>query len=286
MLYMKYVILLSILTSSLFSWSQNIYGSISGGYLFNSNNDQPPSFIVNSYHQISLPWFWRQEDYSFKNSLHADLSFGHMLTENIGYELSGGYLKPMSVSDNSDYGKRIMTGDFYQASAKVVLSIPMKKFDFYTKLGVNMANGKMTYLQTIEYANVNSSGIPETLLEYEYKGPVSFGFNGAFGIDVPISKKVSFFTEVCFLSQSFSPKSGKISRFLSNGTDYLANYNYDPYYSQIEFGDESEWYLWTSEDTNQPQKLYKRSYSLGGYRLTFGFKFTFWTKKKYGSEFP
>ena len=286
MLPMKSILFLAIITLSHFSCSQNIYGSISGGYLLNSNHDQSPSYIVNTYHQISLPWFWRQENYSFKNSVHADLSFGHMVTENIGYEISGSYLKPISVSDNSDFGKRIMAGDFFQTSGKIILSIPMKKFDFYTKLGLNMANGKMTYLQTIEDGNINSSGISEASLEYEYRSPLSFGFNGAIGMNVPISKKMSFFTEFSFLSQGFSPKNGKMIGYSINGTDQLANNDYDPYYSQIEFGDDSEWYYWSSDDKSQPQKLYKHSYSLGGYGLTVGLKFILWTKKKDGSELP
>jgi hypothetical protein len=283
---MKSILFLSIITTSLFSRSQNIYGSISGGYLYNSKNDQPTTYIVNTYHQISLPWFWRQEDYSFKNSLHVDFRLGHMVTKNFGYELSGGYLKPISVSDNNEFGKRIMNGNFIQTSGKVILSIPVKQFDIYTKLGLNMALGKMTYLQTIDDGNFNSSGISVASLEYEYKGPLSLGFNGTLGMNIPISRKLSFFTEVGFSSQVFSPKNGKMIAYSINGTDQLANNDYDPYYSQIEFGDDSEWYYWNSDDPSQAQKLYKRNYSLGGYGLTVGFKFILWTKKKGESELP
>jgi hypothetical protein len=215
-----------------------------------------------------------------------NLSLGHMITENIGYELSGSYLKPISVSENSDFGKRIMNGSFFQTSGKIILSIPMKKFDIYAKVGLNMANGKMTYLQTIENGNVNSSGISEASIEYEYRSPISFGFNGAIGMNVPISKKLSFFSEIGFLSQVFSPKNGKMIGYSLNGTDQLANNDYDPYYSQIEFGDDSEWYDWNSDDTSQPQKLYKRSYSLGGYGLTIGIKFIICDRKKNESELP
>lgn len=179
-------------------------------------------------------------------------------------------------------GRRKMTGNFYLTSAKVVLSIPLKKFEIYTKLGVNMVSGKMTYQQTLT-DNYSASGITEASLEYEYKSPLSLGFNGAFGFNVPVTKKISFFTEVRFLSQDFSPKSGKMIGYSINGTDLLANNNYDPYYSQIEFGDNAEWYYWNSDDKTQAQKLYKRNYSLGGYGLAIGFKFVLWTKTKNGT---
>ena len=173
-----------------------------------------------------------------------------------------------------------MTGSFIQTSGKIIVSIPMKKFDIYTKLGLNMATGKMTYLQTIEDGNFNSSGISEASLEYEYKGPLFLGFNGALGMNVPISKKLSFFSELVFFNQVFSPKNGKMIGYSINGTDQLAQNDYDPYYSEIEFGDDSEWYYWNSDDTSQSQKLYKHSYSLGGYGLTVGFKFILWKKNE------
>ena len=123
---MKNILLFLTLGTSLFSRAQHIYGSISGGYLLNAGNDQAPSYIVNTYHQISLPWFWRQENYAFKNSLHTDLNFGHLITEQIGYELSFSYLKPNSVSDNFSYGQKIMSGAFFQSAAKLIFLSPLQ----------------------------------------------------------------------------------------------------------------------------------------------------------------
>ena len=130
---MKILLLLLTLLISPFTWSQQIYGSLSSGFLLNSNNNQSPSYIVNTIHQVSLPWFWRPENYAFKNSVHTDINFGHQLTEQIGYELSFSYLKPNSVSDNMSYGQKIMSGDFFQSAAKLMLTFPLKKIDLYLK---------------------------------------------------------------------------------------------------------------------------------------------------------
>jgi hypothetical protein len=271
---MKSICFLACFASSFFSWSQYIYGSISSGYQLNSKIDQAPSYLVNTFHQVTLPWLWSQENFAFKSSTLAELHFGHMLTPRIGYELTGAYLKPMAVANNPDFGQKIMTGDFYQAAAKLVVAIPIKEFELYTKLGLNIANGRIAYLQTIEDGNFNAFGIAEAVLNYTYKSPLSFGFNGAVGVNVPITKKCSFFTELRMTSQTLTPKSGQISQYTLDGSDLTTNL--DPYYAQIAFGDESEWLYYNADDVSQAQKLYKRSYALGGFGCSVGVRVVLW----------
>jgi hypothetical protein len=43
--------------------------------------------------------------------------------------------------------------------------------------------------------------------------------------------------------------------------------------TQIAFGTESEWLNYNSADNSKPQKLYARSYALGGLDFTVGLKF-------------
>lgn len=280
---MKYLLIFITFTTSLFSWSQQIYGSLSGGYLFSSQIEQPPSYIVNTIHQISYPWFWREENFAFKSAVHADLSFGQMITDNIGYDLSGSYLKPQSVSDNSEYGKRILSGDFFQSSLKIVLNLPFKKFDLYSKIGVNMAFGKLNYYQTFLDNIPTTSQVGESILTYQYEENVSLGFNGALGLNFKLNKHLSIFSEITFISQTYSPKKGEIIEFF-DGTNQVNFAESKPYYNQIEFGEESEWYYYNSVDNSVPQKLYKRSYALGGCGLTLGIKFIIWSKNKDDNE--
>lgn len=275
---MKILFTFFTLSMSLISWSQQIYGSLSSGFLLNSNNNQSPSYIVNTIHQVSLPWFWRPENYAFNNSVHTDLNFGHQLTEQIGYELSFSYLKPNSVSENMSYGQKIMSGDFFQSAAKLMLTFPLKRIDLYTKIGINTVKGKMTYLQTIEDGNFNSLGTATASLTYTYSSPISIGFNGAIGVNVPFSKKFSFFSEVRYIHQAFTPKKGKMTGYIYNGSDLIANNDFPTYYAFIEFGKESEWQNYNSGDNSKPQKLYEHSYALGGLDFTAGLRYVLWSK--------
>ena len=53
-----------------------------------------------------------------------------------------------------------------------------------------------------------------------------------------------------------------------------------PYYDEIVYGDEYETSWNSIESNNNPQKFYKRNYSLSGYGITIGMMFTLWKKRQ------
>ncbi len=273
---MKLMPFLFVLGMSLISHSQSIYGSISSTYsIIPQNNQQPASEIVNSIHNISLPWFQRYENYSFKQASQTAVSFGHLFNNNFGYELSGSYLKPNSVSDNDEIANRTLNGNFFQTSVKFIINIPLNHFEIYSKIGVNVATGKMNYKQSL-YTNKPE----EIVLIYKYNEDVSIGFNASIGLNFPISKRISIFSELALISQSFSPRKGEMVKYTSGGFDESSWVTTKPYQYQIEFGSEYQWNLYGPDNGSQPQKLYRRSYALGGYGLTIGAKYVLWEKKK------
>lgn len=255
-----------------------MYGSISTSYLqIQQNQNQPASEIVNAIHEISLPWFKRYENYSFKYASNKAINFGHMLTTNFGYELSVSYLKPLNVNDNFDENfddiNRTMKGDFFQSFAKFVFNIPVKKINVYSKIGLNVVTGKMSYTQSL-YTNKPE----EIILKYDYTKNLSLGFNASIGFDFPILNRLSIFSELALISQSFSPKKGEMVQYTSGGIDQSMYFNNKPYNYQIDFGEEYQWQMYGANDGIDPQKLYRRTYSLGGYGLTLGVKYCFWKK--------
>ena len=245
--------------------------------MFYSRIDQPPSYLVNSYHQVTSPWFWQLESFDFQDGFHADVTLGQMLTKSLGYELTGSYLKPTTVLDNSDYWTRSLSGEFVQTAAKVVVSTPLKGWEFYAKVGINVAMGKMKFYQSFIYENSPSSGDIDETLVFEYRKGVALGLTGSVGLNFPIYERVSSFVEITFNNQIYSPKSGKMVEYTADGVDQLAYLN-EPYFSEIDFGEESEWLYYTSDDKTQPQKLYSRGFSLGGIGFTAGMRFVLWEK--------
>jgi hypothetical protein len=275
---MKLLPFLFMLGMSLVSRSQNIYGSVSNTYYFVQQNDhQAPSQIINSYPLIWYNSLYRTEGYIFKQLNRSELSFGHMLNSNFGYELSLAYLKPTTITDKSENIIRTLKGDFVQGLAKFILNVPLDRFDIYTKIGVNIITGSLKFNQSLDANTAN-----ELLWNYKYYDNFSLGFNASIGLNYRISDRFSLFTELSFLSQSFSPKKGEATRFSISGVNQLNELNEFPYFSKIEFGDEYQYEYANPNNTNNdnPQKLYRRSYALGGYGLTIGAKYVLWEKKK------
>jgi hypothetical protein len=276
---MKFLLFLNTLILCQFSWGQHIYGSVSVGFQRINQGSQPPSYIVNTYHQISNPWFWRLEDLSFSDAICSDLSFGHMLTYNIGYELSSSYFKPSTVAEDDGYTERQFSGRLLRGSAKFILSLPIKKFDLYSKLGVNYTVGKLFYYQRMYNKGELQLSFDETTLKYEYTGGSKLGYNLALGTSYNFNNWLSLFAEIYAIYQPFEPSKGQRIEQTIDGVDEM-QYADDPYFSQVQFGDESEWYYYSSDDKSQPQKLYKRNYSLGGIGINLGIKFIIWSNKK------
>lgn len=66
--------------------------------------------------------------------------------------------------------------------------------------------------------------------------------------------------------------------YIYNGNDLLANNDFEPYYSLIDFGNESEWLYYNSPDQSKPQKLFAHSYALGGLDFSVGFSYKLWSR--------
>ncbi|MFT6983311.1 MAG: hypothetical protein ACJAUD_002083 [Crocinitomicaceae bacterium] len=270
---MKYIILLVSLFFFQLSWSQNFYASLTGGYQIVQQAEQPESFVIHTHHFMQLPAFWRKESLGFKSVSNVDINFGHMLNHNLGYEVSFGYLKPIDVVEDDGFAIRTLSGNFWRINPKLVLSIERGKWSFNSKLGFIWSRGNINYSQ---------GGQEQIAINYLYYDGESFGFTGSFGVERKISDRFSLFTELRGVSQSFSPNSGLMTEYNIGNQDQFEVYDFDTYELEIEFGEETEesWWQPVDGDGSQPQKLYRRNFSLGGYGINFGVKFILWRKKK------
>jgi hypothetical protein len=257
-----------------------LIGSFSAGYHYVLPNDKSPSFIVNSFHQVSNPWFWNLEDYSFKQLLSADVSLGYEFQNNLGFELAGSYIQPLALHSNDEYTTRTFEGKFWRINPKISFKVPFNTCAVYSKIGLAIGSGKISYMQHFKNNGDWNLGFNEALLEYEYLGPISLGFTGSIGINKSVSNRIAIFSEIQFTSQSFSPNKGKMAVYKIDANDDLAEHEFEPYHSEIEFGDQSDSYTLNPTDKNQPQKLYKHSYSLNGIGISIGVNVTLWEKKK------
>jgi len=259
--------------------SQRLYGSLTAGYQYILSQDQPPTYIINSHHQITSPWFWRRESLSFKNSLTAKLKIGYELNDIFGLELSGSYFNT-SIEQNSSVSTRhVLKGGFWRITPSFVVNVPYEAIDFYTRIGVSMIGGKIRYRQFFQLDSPANSFSKNTL-GYEYTGPISIGFNGSVGIRKRINKLISLIVEIEFIYQNFSPNKGHTKSYEFDGEDQLASYEYPRVDTEIDFGEEQAFAGYQIQDKNVPEKLYRRNYSLSGFAFNIGIRFELWSKSE------
>ncbi len=267
---MNYFILLVSLLFSQLTWSQNFYASVSGVYQIVQQPDQPKSIVIHSHHIAQLPAFYTPQHLAFKNVSNLDVNVGHMLNDNVGYEVSFGYLKPIDNVVTDGLAIRALSGNFWRFNPKLVLNIDKGKWSYNAKLGLIWSRGSMNYSQGSQ---------EEIAINYRYYGGESLGFNGSLGIERKMSDRFSVFAELRGVSQSYSPKSGLMTKYSIGGQDLLEFYDLSTYQLEIEFGDSEELSISPIDgDESQPQKLYRRNFSLGGYGINLGVKFVFWRK--------
>jgi outer membrane protein W len=189
-------------------------------------------------------------------------AFTHMYSKNIGLDLNLQYLmgKEYKGSNTSTYGGTTYTSNSSIQAHGVMLSPSVifsagEKVKPYVQVGFVMGiiNVKQEYGSSTYQAN------------YEAKGGLSFGFRGGFGIDVPLSEKISFFSELTFTSMSYYPKKATVVT-IADGTTREQN---------IEFVKEET----SSMSGNSSQEL-KDSFPMGNIALSVGLKFRLNSKNK------
>lgn len=283
--YMKILSFLIALLICQVSWTQNIYGSVSGGYQRIVQEAQPPLRVVNSSHTLADPWFNKPVYLSFSEALRTDLNFGHFFTKNVGYELSGSYLKPFTEITDDSYTSSQLSGRFYQASFKVILSKKINRFDVYAKMGVNFAKGIMYYDQKVYSLDYEIHGRNEARLVYEYSNGAQWGFNSALGFSFNLNSRLSVYSEVNVMYQPFEPERGQMTHLTYDDENMMQYYD-DPFNSEIQFVEEVYTYDYDVDETSQPEKMYKRSYSLDGIGINLGVKFILFADKEEEKSAP
>jgi hypothetical protein len=262
-------------------FSQSVYGIITGGYHHVIPSKQLPSYIVNTYFQVTDPWFWREENLSLERFATIETSLGYRLNDDLSIEVLGSYIRGLrsvnhETTNNWRY-KSEFSGNAFRISPKVSMNVFSKfRTQLYVKLGGVFDWAKFYYHQTVFNDGLDYLSIKEGSVSYCYSKSLSFGLSADIGVRIKLTDRVSIVGELSFVRQSHSPAKGELIKYTIDGNSKLAGFSEIPYYSQIEFSDRSEWFYCTSSDKGKPQKLYQREYSLNSVGLKVGLEFVIW----------
>ncbi len=147
---------------------EGVYGSLGSGFTFNSSYVH--MYSKNIGLDINLQYLWGKKYESTSTSSYDGIA-------NVAYE-------------SKVYSRGILFGP------SLIAMVGEGKVKPYVQVGITM--GRMKVNSEMSATNFNVAS--------EYKGGLSIGFKGGFGIDVPISENAKFFSEFIFLGMSYYPK--------------------------------------------------------------------------------
>lgn len=267
--------------------SQGIYVRTGGGYGFpvatSSLGEINLRTEINSVNTTSK----RGVTGSLGSGINFNLAFGYKFNENFIFELNSQYLagKKYESSDNYTYsnGSYSYVGNYNSIiSAKAVFFNPSFIFSAgfgkaapYGRFGLILGSPKITGVETSYY---DGDGIDSTRSEFELSKGISFGFQGAVGMNWKLSEKLDIYTEINYISMSYYP--GEYNRVmdkdLRTGEDNLRNMpvsgkktiykkEFDPSAVNI--------------DSSKPRVALRESAPFSSVCLQVGIRLSLWNKK-------
>ncbi|MEK6780125.1 MAG: hypothetical protein AABY93_00365 [Bacteroidota bacterium] len=237
------------------------YGLSSGSQMVEANSTQTSTYTYSDFSSSYSSTSKYEGVYgSLGSGLVFNTSYMHMYTKNIGLDVNLQYLlgkKYEGTNSNTYNGTTNISKSSIRSrgilfSPALIVIVGESKVKPYVQVGLVM--GKVKVLQEESYASANKNTT-------EYKGGLSFGFKGGFGIDAPISENTFFFTELVFTGMSYYPKEATTTSEMNGITQ--------PSQPKVEFVREV-----TTDDNNESasNKQLRVSVPFGSVALNIGVK--------------
>jgi len=267
-----------------YALSQSGQSTVDGVYLDGSSSYSP------SYSGQQLQFESETFDIkkgSFGTGLKAVVAGGVMLHKNLGLELAVGigigskkytydYARNESGSSPTYTYKTTYKGTMYQKNAihlmpSVILQTGGEKVNVYSRIGVALpVSGKLISERAYTMSSSNNPTTNGQEEVYEIKTRFTVGMQGALGVQLFIGQKAGFFVEANGVSMTADAKSAKLTKAMSNGTDYLPLLDVST--KNIEY--EKSGTITSASDPGQPSKA--ATFSIPYSNIGFGLGLVFY----------
>lgn len=286
---------LLFLMATVISFSQGIYLRAGGGYglpiatsslgqkdLRTSVTDANGTVNTNSLESVKG---------SYGAGMNFNFALGYKFNENFIFELNTQYLLGRKYTTSNNYSS---TGTGYSyvdldntvTSAKALYLNPSFVFSAgfgkaapYGRFGLVVGLPKVTSEQSTYY---DGDGIDARDQIWEYSKGISFGFQGAIGMNWELSEKLDIFTELNYLSMTYYPGESNMVQSISN--DYV-----NPPVDNL-----PNMYVWNKKtvyekkfdpttvnnDMSQPRTLLPESFPFSAISVQVGIRFAIWNKSE------
>jgi hypothetical protein len=220
---------------------------------------------------------------SFGAGMNFNFAVGYEFNENFIFDLNIQYLSGMKF-ETSDVYKDINAGvigtesSVYTTSSKgfffnpsFIFSAGFGKAAPYGRFGLVASSPEITedesYFYDLDGTTINES-------TWVLNKGISVGYQAAVGMNWKLSEILDLFTEANFVSMTYYPTQGMMTKYNSNGADFLGNLN--TYQTQILF--EKDFDPQTPYDPGKPRLESRKAYPFSSVSAQVGIRFSLWKK--------
>jgi hypothetical protein len=295
----KITLLAVILASTLGAFSQGFYGGIQTGFArgqatasSEQNNDDLNFAAIRYGSGLN---FGGMLGYNFNENVGFELGFSYLLgsKSTLTDESSGSYsYDGITDFDYSDKETFIYKSRMFRLCPTLVMRSSKQGIAPYVKFGAVIGLGSKitqdyestgTEDQTYFFDLLSSESTDETTTE-QYTGGISLGITSSLGINIPLSEKLSLFSELSFIGLNWAPEQKEVTSYEYNSeyTNYFDGFSDD--YS-VDLSDLDDYQVYTNYvesidtsdefDENDPSEAIKQFKLFNSIGINVGLNFGF-----------
>ncbi|MFM6952823.1 MAG: hypothetical protein ACKOXR_06795 [Bacteroidota bacterium] len=265
--------IITILTFHQSGIAQRFYVNISAGKNIPLSKTSAGLFSVSDLSMDSIgAYTYVGQSVSFYKGKSADATLGYKITNQVGLEVN------YSTNSSVSFYKNWLTNSYKQSSdisvnnwkinPSIVLFVPFKKIELYSKIGVSFGKGILT-----NHSRFTEFGGDDYDYTREISLKQSLGTNAAIGCNYPVYKNFSINGEILTSTSSLITQKGTLTKYYLNGVDVLSTLSVRT--KEMNFMDQYYYDPNVVIDENSPYEINRDHYSLSGVTFKLGVKYSF-----------
>jgi hypothetical protein len=217
-------VLSALLMIHVSSWGQESAVQISVGYGIPVGTQQ----IYSNYQSNAQGQITRDGTYSsYGAGLNFGISYAHMSSENVGYDVALSYLVGTSVNghDNdvsasvANLNSAVSSASAFFLSPSIVVRANKRMLTPYVKSGLLI--GLVSIEEEVESSYTSPGSVGVASSKREYRGGLPIGLKGAFGFQFGAGDEVRYFMELQYTNMTYYPGESELTYFWVNNNNML-----------------------------------------------------------------
>ena len=174
---------------------------------------------------------------SFGSGWNISGAYVYEMSDNISLELGLSYLEGRKYTTQSSYSETaldVLKSSSFESEtskSKAFLFTPALRFTPVKKrrrqevtpyFFAGPVIGKINFSRELKRSEETNNNLSTENRTTKFRGGLSLGIRGGFGVNVVMNRRISFFSEITFTGMNYYPKESEITRYIIDGEDNLS----------------------------------------------------------------